>query len=183
MEEINMMWTHTHTHTQLQLLMVYWLTHTHSHTLTYVHGQVHTLTDVREAKHLLPFPAPAFAASTCRHRDGRKWRYFRLPSYENTLTMVMKKNSDWHLCRQRAANVHAYTHVQPVRFQTIVCSTTVNGLLIALRTGKQSLWDRITLQLTFKLQWPCCHFSVSPECVCLTKQSMYKIIYSTFRFN
>lgn len=29
----------------------------------------------------------------------------------------------------------------------------MNELLIALRTGKQSLWDHITLQLTVKLKW------------------------------
>lgn len=182
MEEINMMWNHTHTHTQLQLLMVYWLTHTLTH--THLCSWPGPYTDWCEGSEASP--SISSSCLCCLHLQAqgrRKWRYFRLPSYENTLTMVMKKNSDWHLCRQRAANVHAYTHVQPVRFQTIVCSTTVNGLLIALRTGKQSLWDRITLQLTFKLQWPCCRFCISPECVCLTKQNMYKIIYSTFHFN
>lgn len=162
MEEINTTWNHPHTTTATDGVL------THTHTLTYVHGQVHTLTDVREAKHLLPFPASAFTASTCRHGDGG--------SDGISGSRVMKTRSPWWWRRTQTdtydSNVHVYTRVQPVRFQTIVCSTTVNGLLIALKTGKQSLWDRITLQLTFKLQWPCCHFSISPECICLAKQNI-----------
>lgn len=42
---------------------------THENTLTYVHGQVHTLTDLRKAKHLFPLPASAFTPSTCRRQS------------------------------------------------------------------------------------------------------------------
>lgn len=35
---------------------------------TYVHGQVHTLTNLRKAKHIFPFPASAFTPSTCRQQ-------------------------------------------------------------------------------------------------------------------
>lgn len=36
---------------------------------TDAHDQLHTLIDLREAKHVSPFPAPAFGPSTCRQQS------------------------------------------------------------------------------------------------------------------
>lgn len=149
-----MMWNHTTNRD------MYWLVrHTRAH--TDVHGQVHTLADVREAKHLFPFPAFAFAPSTCTQQEQENKSIVGC-SVVKTHDQS-DDNSHWHVYQQCVMNVHAYMHAQPVRFQTIVCSSTVNELFIALGTGKQSLWDRITLRLTLKLKWPRCQLKITSQ--------------------
>lgn len=49
---------------------------------TYVHGQVHTLTNLRKTKHIFPFPASAFIPSTCRQQ---KMKLFKAVMWKDRL--------------------------------------------------------------------------------------------------
>lgn len=153
---------------------------------TYVHGQILTVSDVGEAEHLSPSPAPAFDPSICRQQRRNMWNNRQLVTISDwdVLCLVretcncvvwlllsdqagqkaplpVKLHMSW--CKRREAaptRLQAPLHKHARQCACLTCRVLDNSMLYnsewaiysSGNPGKQSLWDHITLQLTFTLK-------------------------------